>query len=398
MAFKMSGVLSRSYARGLRLSLSLQYETRAVTGPRNGFRFGSGTGLPQIRKAIRFRERATPLTPASGVGARIINQPPFSCKTVYNHHHRSTARVFNSPFAVFNNAVRVPAPLIFASSSARRVVFWAGVLGLTVLGGTAASLHRSAVVAMAPKLTPVDLDSPASDWKEAKRFLESLSPAERRRFYRSSDFIPLESILPWTSQSADLAGSRGEFRGDPALDGKISLFRGDITRLEVHAVVNAANSSLLGGGGVDGSIHRSAGPLLRQQCASLGGCETGDAKLTSGYRLPAQYVIHTVGPIVQGACGERERAALRSCYQRSLELGEREGLRSLAFPCISTGVYGYPPAEAAEVALRTVREYLQQKPEQFDRIVFCVFLQSDEQIYKTKLPKYFPGTPHRSKL
>ncbi|KAK6477640.1 hypothetical protein HHUSO_G21192 [Huso huso] len=169
MAFKMSGVLSRSYACGLRLSLSLQDGTRAVTGPRNGFRFGLGTGLPQIRKAIRFRERATPLTPASGVGARIINQPPFSCKTVYNNHHRSTARVFNSPFAVFNNAVRVPAPLIFGSSSARRVVFWAGVLGLTVLGGTAASLHRSAVVAMAPKLTPVDLDSPASDWKEAKR-------------------------------------------------------------------------------------------------------------------------------------------------------------------------------------------------------------------------------------
>ncbi|KAK1150822.1 hypothetical protein AOXY_G33205 [Acipenser oxyrinchus oxyrinchus] len=238
MAFKMSGVLSRSDACGLRLSLSLQDGTRAGTGPRNGVRFGSGSGYPQIRKAIRFREGATPLTSASGVGARIINQPPFSCKTFYNnnHHHHdhwSTARVFNSPLAVFNAD---PARLIFGSSSARRVVFWAGVLGLTVLGGTAASLHRSAVLAMAPKLTPVDLDSPASDWKEAKRFLESLSPAERRRFYRSSDFIPLESIPPWTSQSADPAGSRGEFRGDPALDGKISLFRGDITRLEVHAV------------------------------------------------------------------------------------------------------------------------------------------------------------------
>ncbi|KAK1155006.1 ADP-ribose glycohydrolase MACROD1 [Acipenser oxyrinchus oxyrinchus] len=145
-----------------------------------------------------------------------------------------------------------------------------------------------------------------------------------------------------------------------------------------------SNSSLLGGGGVDGSIHRSAGPLLRQQCASLGGCETGDAKLTSGYQLPAQHVIHTVGPIVQGACGERERAALRSCYQRSLELGEREGLRSLAFPCISTGVYGYPPAEAAEVALRTVREYLQQKPEQLDRQARCLCA--------------LTGTPPRSKL
>uniref|UniRef100_W5LZJ9 Mono-ADP ribosylhydrolase 1 n=1 Tax=Lepisosteus oculatus TaxID=7918 RepID=W5LZJ9_LEPOC len=149
------------------------------------------------------------------------------------------------------------------------------------------------------------------------------------------------------------------FKSNESLNPKISLFRGDITKLEVDAVVNAANKTLLGGGGVDGAIHRGAGPLLKKECSTLGGCETGQAKLTGAYGLPSKYVIHTVGPIVQtGSVGDRERQALRNCYWSCLETARAQQLRTVAFPCISTGVYGYPPSEAADVALRTVREYL----------------------------------------
>jgi len=159
--------------------------------------------------------------------------------------------------------------------------------------------------------------------------------------------------------------------------------QGDITRLPVDAIVNAANSSLLGGGGVDGAIHRAAGPELLDECRTLGGCPTGEAKLTWGYRLPARYVIHTVGPVWHGGHnGEPERLA--ACYRNSLQLAVDNQLQSVAFPCISTGVYGYPQHAAAQIAVRTVSEFCQQDSSLED-IIFCCFSEADYQIYQALL-------------
>ncbi|XP_056383223.1 ADP-ribose glycohydrolase MACROD1 isoform X3 [Hyla sarda] len=153
---------------------------------------------------------------------------------------------------------------------------------------------------------------------------------------------------------------------------------------------DGANSTLLGGGGVDGCIHRAAGPLLKLECSSLGGCETGQAKITGGYLLPAKYVIHTVGPVAQGHPGPSQKEELMNCYRNSMYLASESKLRTVAFPCISTGVFGYPTEEAAEVALGTIRSYLEEKKDKFDRIIICVFLEKDEEIYLRKLPGYFP--------
>jgi O-acetyl-ADP-ribose deacetylase (regulator of RNase III) len=137
----------------------------------------------------------------------------------------------------------------------------------------------------------------------------------------------------------------------------IELFQGDITKLEVDAIVNAANKSLLGGGGVDGAIHRAAGPELLEECRTLNGCETGQAKITEGYKLPAKHVIHTVGPVWGG--GRRgEEGLLQNCYRNSLALADKHYLKSIAFPNISTGVYHFPKERAAEIAIETVKEYM----------------------------------------
>lgn len=160
----------------------------------------------------------------------------------------------------------------------------------------------------------------------------------------------------------------------------ISLFRGDITTLAVDAIVNAANNSLLGGGGVDGAIHRAAGPQLLAECRGLGGCETGKAEITRGYNLPARHVIHTVGPVYQdGSHGEAE--LLSSCYRECLQLVVAHGLQSIAFPNISTGVYGYPKQEAAEIAVKAAKDFLQGRDVAL-QIIFCVFDEENFHIYQ----------------
>lgn len=157
----------------------------------------------------------------------------------------------------------------------------------------------------------------------------------------------------------------------------------DITTLAMDAIVNAANSSLLGGGGVDGAIHRAAGPALVAECRLLGGCETGDAKITGGHRLPARHVIHTVGPVWRG--GDHDEAALlASCYRRSLQLTRAHRLRSIAFPCISTGIFGFPAEPAARIAVDTVRVELAGE-EMPDLVLFCCFSADDLAIYRRLL-------------
>ncbi|XP_075818444.1 ADP-ribose glycohydrolase MACROD2 isoform X6 [Microtus pennsylvanicus] len=231
-------------------------------------------------------------------------------------------------------------------------------------------------------------------WREEKERLLKMTLEERRKEY-IRDYVPLSTIMSWKEEMRSKGQNDEENTQETpqlkkSFSEKVSLYRGDITLLEVDAIVNAANASLLGGGGVDGCIHRAAGPCLLAECRTLNGCETGHAKITCGYDLPAKYVIHTVGPIARGHINGSHKEDLANCYQSSLKLVKENNLRSVAFPCISTGIYGFPNEPAAVIALDTIKEWLAKNHQEVDRIIFCVFLEVDFKIYKKKMSEFFP--------
>ena len=164
---------------------------------------------------------------------------------------------------------------------------------------------------------------------------------------------------------------------------QIHVEQGDITKLDCDCIVNAANRSLLGGGGVDGAIHRAAGPELLAECRTLHGCRTGEAKITKGYRLKAKYIIHTVGPIYSGTA--EDAAQLADCYRNSLNLAKEHDVHSIAFPAISTGVYGYPLEDATEIAVKTVAQWLEAHADYAMQVIFCCFDARTERVYQTKM-------------
>jgi len=169
---------------------------------------------------------------------------------------------------------------------------------------------------------------------------------------------------------------------EETLQQRIEIRQGDITKLAVDAIVNAANTSLLGGGGVDGAIHRAAGSELLAECKTIGGCPTGEARLTNGYKLPARYVIHTVGPVYRGR--SQDSRLLSSCYRESLTLADTHGAHSIAFPAISCGVYGYPVADARRIAVDTTVSFLKDH-EQIQRVIFILFSDENRKIYEEYL-------------
>ena len=189
-------------------------------------------------------------------------------------------------------------------------------------------------------------------------------------------------VCPWTRR---WSCSKSEVSATipPKIKNQIQVVQGDITKLDCDCIVNAANRSLLGGGGVDGAIHRAAGPELLAECRTLHGCRTGEAKITKGYRLRAKYIIHTVGPIYSGTA--EDATQLADCYRNSLNLAKEHELHSIAFPAISTGVYGYPLEDATEIAVKTVAQWLEAHADYAMQVIFCCFDARTERVYQARL-------------
>ncbi|XP_005105996.1 ADP-ribose glycohydrolase MACROD2 [Aplysia californica] len=243
-------------------------------------------------------------------------------------------------------------------------------------------------------------DERKAEVEEQKRKFLTMKLVDKRKLYKCKEkFIKLEDLPVWPEyfeehlkedEQSLCWWKRNKHRVtkkvSEELNTKMSIFTGDITSLEIDAIANAANESLLGGGGVDGAIHAAAGPLLRSECELLNGCSAGNAKISLGYKLPAKYVLHTVGPR-----GEKPDV-LRSCYKNSLKLLKENKLRSVAFPCISTGIFGYPNEKAAKVALETIREFLEtdEYGKDVDRVIMCLFLKKDVEIYREQMQMFFP--------
>ncbi|KAJ7637629.1 hypothetical protein DFH06DRAFT_1218688 [Mycena polygramma] len=188
------------------------------------------------------------------------------------------------------------------------------------------------------------------------------------------------------------AAAKNRYKANTEFLTRVSLFQGDITVMEVDSIVNAANRSLLGGGGVDGAIHAAAGRKLLEECRTLGGCETGDSKITSAYKLPSKTIIHTVGPVYSRSDVETRAQQLDSCYRTSLSLAVDRNLKHIAFPSISTGIYGYPIEDATHIALDVVRRFCDSDVgSKLDRIIFVVWSNKDKEVYETLIPEYFPS-------
>ena len=232
-------------------------------------------------------------------------------------------------------------------------------------------------------------------WVGEKQKYMKMSRGAKRDHYRCGDgYFGLIDVPTWRvyADENNLNQPRSEWswKNEPPddydLDVRVSVWMGDVTALEIDVIVNAANKTLLGGGGVDGAIHQAAGPFLKDECATFDGCQTGDVKATGGYCLPATHVIHTVGPT------DGDEELLSQCYRNSLDLMLKIGQRTIAFPCIATGVYGFPREKAAHVAVKVVKEFLDIHRESVDRIVFCLFEPDDVELYVQAMLKYFSVT------
>ncbi|KAJ3813032.1 A1pp-domain-containing protein [Lentinula aff. lateritia] len=188
------------------------------------------------------------------------------------------------------------------------------------------------------------------------------------------------------------AAGKAKFKPNAAFLDRVSLFQGDITKLEVDSIVNAANKSLLGGGGVDGAIHKAAGRQLLEECRTLNGCDTGFSKITGAYRLPSKHIIHTVGPVYSVSSVDIKAQQLASCYQTSIDVAVTNLLHHIAFPSVSTGIYGYPIEDATHIALNVVRKHFEsgESSAKLDRVIFVVWSDKDKMVYESLIPEYFP--------